>query len=65
MRQQELAISRKGLLIVTEVASICRVSERTVRHWITTGRLRSLRVGRRHLVLPEDVSRLFAARDDE
>lgn len=42
-------------MIVAEVAKRCRVSERTVRLWIATGKLPSVRLGRRHLVRPADI----------
>ena len=38
------------LLLLDEVALICRVSVPTVRFWIQQGRLRSIRPGRRRLV---------------
>ncbi len=37
-------------LLINEVAKIARVSPDTVRFWIKTGRLRSVRPGRRRLV---------------
>lgn len=52
--------SRDDLLIVGEVARICRCSERTVRHWIAIGKLRTYRVGRRHLMRREDVATMLA-----
>jgi excisionase family DNA binding protein len=59
---QHLTNEQRGnkLLIVAEVAAICRVSERTVRHWINTGKLRSFRVGRRHLLRYDDIAALLA-----
>jgi excisionase family DNA binding protein len=47
--------ARNDLLITSEVARVCRVSERTVRHWVAIGRLRTFRVGRRHLLRRGDV----------
>jgi len=38
------------LLTVAEVAQRCRAARGTVRHWLYTGRLPSLKVGRRRLV---------------
>jgi len=38
------------LLLVPEVAALARVSIGTVRYWIATGRLPSLRPGRRVMV---------------
>ncbi len=45
MRQRR-AKTIEPLLTVTEVAEICRVSERTVRRWIADGTLRSTHLGR-------------------
>ena len=38
------------LLLVPEVAALARVSVGTVRHWIATGKLPSLKPGRRVMV---------------
>ena len=43
------------LLLVGEVAHECRASVSTVRFWIRTGKLRSLRPGRRRLVRRGDL----------
>lgn len=37
-------------LLVTEIAAIARVSVGTVRHWIATGKLPSVKPGRRVMV---------------
>jgi len=42
--------NRDEWLLINEVAKIARVSPDTVRFWIKTGRLRSVRPGRRRLV---------------
>lgn len=65
MQHQAPDRSASDLLIVPEVAKICRVSGRTIRHWIHVGKLKSLRVGRRHLVRRSDVAALFATSTGE
>lgn len=50
------------LLLIEEVADICRTSPSTVRFWIKTGRLRSLRPGRRRLIAAADLQRFLSAR---
>jgi len=47
-------------LFVEEVASETRVSISTVRHWIRTGKLPSLKPGRRRLVRRSDLDALLA-----
>lgn len=42
--------THQQFLFVTEVAAIARVSVGTVRHWIATGKLPSVKPGRRVLV---------------
>ncbi|MDD9941271.1 MAG: helix-turn-helix domain-containing protein [Myxococcales bacterium] len=42
--------NREELLLLDEVARICRVSLNTVRFWVQQGRLPSIRPGRRRLV---------------
>ena len=44
-----------GLLTVAAVADRCDVTPRTVRRWITAGRLAATRDGQRFLVRPDDV----------
>jgi excisionase family DNA binding protein len=48
------------LLFLTEVAEYARVSLKTVRHWVETGRLSSLRFGRRRMVRRKDLDRFVA-----
>jgi excisionase family DNA binding protein len=48
------------LLTLVEVADLCRVSVHTVRKWTRNGRLRPIRLCRRLLFAPEEVSRLLA-----
>lgn len=43
------------LLTIDEVAAIARAPRSTVFHWAYTGRLKSRRVGRRRLVVEEDL----------
>ena len=47
------------LLQLEEVAQLARVSVSTVRHWIKTGRLASLRPGRRRLVQRSEFERFL------
>jgi excisionase family DNA binding protein len=49
------------LLLLEEVARECRAPLASVRHWIASGRLRSIRPGRRRLVRREDLDRFLAA----
>jgi excisionase family DNA binding protein len=48
-----------GLLFIEEVALACRVSVSTVRHWVSRGKLRSFRPGRRRLVWRSDLERFL------
>ncbi len=52
--------SRREFLLLDEVASECRASVASVRYWIASGRLRSVRPGRRRLVSREDLERFIA-----
>lgn len=47
------------LLRLEDVAELARVSVSTVRHWIKTGRLASLRPGRRRLVQRAEFERFL------
>lgn len=49
------------LLRLEEVAQLARVSISSVRHWIKTGRLPSIRPGRRRMVLRRDFERFLGA----
>lgn len=42
---------------IEEVAADFRVPISTVRHWIATGKLRSVRPGRRRLIRDDDLKR--------
>lgn len=50
------------LLTLIEVAERLRVSTHTVRSWVRKGRLRPVRLCRRLIFDPADVSRLVAER---
>ena len=50
------------LLFIDEVAALARVSSGTVRHWILTGKLRSVRPGRRRMVHRSDVDEFLGFR---
>jgi excisionase family DNA binding protein len=49
-----MSIKQNEFLLVEEIAAECRAPRTTVRHWIQTGRLPSIRLGRRRLVRRED-----------
>ncbi len=59
-----LAWPAAGLLSLREVAAHLRVSERTVRRQVRAKRLHCVRIGRRLLFDPADVSRFVAARKE-
>lgn len=46
-------------LVLTEVAQECRAPLASVRRWISSGRLPSIRPGRRRLVRREDLDRFL------
>ncbi len=50
------------LMILEEVAREARTSVHSVRHWIRSGKLASIRPGRRRLVRRADLERLLAPR---
>lgn len=55
------------LLLLTEVARICRAPLSSVRHWVASGKLRSLRPARRRLVRKRDLDEFInnvARRED-
>ena len=47
-------------MLVDEVAEVCRVSKSTVRHWLQTGRLPSIRPARRRLVARAEFERFLS-----
>lgn len=61
-RSVESVGAENDLLLLDEVAGICRVTIDTVRHWIQIGKLRSLRPGRRRLVRRVDLDSFLAGR---
>jgi excisionase family DNA binding protein len=52
-------------MLVEEVAREARVSLSTVHHWLRTGRLKSVRPGRRRMIAREDFERFVAALPNE
>lgn len=52
--------TNSDLLLIEEVAEICRAPIGTVRHWLRTHRLPSIRPGRRRLVRRVDLERFLA-----
>jgi excisionase family DNA binding protein len=46
-------------LLIDDVARICRTSPETVRFWIKTGRLRSIKPARRRLIARSDFQRFI------
>jgi len=53
-------MSTSKLLLVEEVAAICRVPVSTVRYWLFVGKLPSVRPGRRRLVREDELERFLA-----
>jgi excisionase family DNA binding protein len=49
------------LLTLMEVATAMRVSPHTIRSWVRKGRLRPLRLSRRLLFHPDEVTRLLVS----
>jgi len=52
-------------MLLSEVARDARASISTVRHWLRTGRLPSVRPGRRRLVRRQDFERFMAELDSD
>jgi excisionase family DNA binding protein len=52
--------NRREYLLLDEVARECRAPVASVRYWIASGRLRSIRPGRRRLVSRDDLDRFLA-----
>jgi excisionase family DNA binding protein len=48
-----------------DIARICLASMSTVRHWVATGRLKSIKPGRRRLVLRADLERFLGIVGEE
>lgn len=54
-KRKTLGLDSHELLLLDEVAQICRSNLSTVRHWIRIGSLKSIRPGRRRLVRRKDL----------
>ena len=53
--------NRREYLLLDEVARECRAPVASVRYWIASGRLRSIRPGRRRLVSRDELDRFLAS----
>ena len=53
-------MSTERLLTLIEVADMLRVSPHTVRAWIRKGRLQPVRICRRLLFFPDEITRFLA-----
>ena len=51
--------NRREYLLLDEVARECRAPIASVRYWIASGRLRSIRPGRRRLVSRDELDRFL------
>jgi excisionase family DNA binding protein len=56
-----MPITHNDFLLVEEIAAECRAPRTSVRHWMRTGRLPSVRLGRRRLVRRADFERFLEA----
>ncbi len=54
-----MVIKSNEFLLVDEIATECRAPRASVRHWIATGKLASVKVGRRRLVRRQDFERFL------
>jgi excisionase family DNA binding protein len=52
--------NRREYLLLDEVARECRAPVASVRHWIASGRLGSIKPGRRRLVSRDELDRFLA-----
>ena len=55
MSQTTTEETTRPLLTVSEVAEVCRVSDRTVRRWIERGELAAHRLGRQVRISEKDL----------
>ncbi len=55
-----MASGTSDYLFLPAVAEICGVSLDTVRHWVQSGSLPSVRPGRRRMVLRDELERFLA-----
>lgn len=53
-------MTTERLLTLLEVADLTRVSPHTVRAWVRKGRLRPVRICRRLLFSPDEITRFLA-----
>jgi excisionase family DNA binding protein len=51
--------SRSDFLFVEEVARMCRTPASSVRYWLCTGRLASVKPGKRRLIRRDDLERFL------
>ena len=56
-----MTISESEFLYVDEIARICRAPKSSVRHWLRTGKLASIRPGKRRLIHRQDLAEFIAA----
>jgi excisionase family DNA binding protein len=52
-------IAESDFLHVEEIARVCRAPKSSVRHWISTGKLPSIKPGERRLVRRQDLDRFL------
>ena len=50
------------LLSIKETAAYFRISEKTVRRWITSGQLHAHHLGRQWRIAPDEIERFLATR---
>jgi excisionase family DNA binding protein len=50
-------------LLIEEVAEITRSSESTVRYWLSVGKLKSIRPGRRRLIPEAELRRFLGGQE--
>jgi excisionase family DNA binding protein len=55
------AKDHSSLLLLTEVAAYTRTTLNTVRYWVATGKLASVKPGRRRMVLRSDLEAFVAS----
>lgn len=60
-----LARPLPALLTVTEAAETARTSPSTIRHWLSVGRLDSVKPGRRRLIRRADLAALLGTSAEE
>ncbi len=55
----------KRMLLLAEFSKRMRISDTTGRRWIVSGKVRSLKVGHKHLIPESEVERLLAAAESQ